>query len=235
VLAVRGLGDAKLMTTLTDEKIVRALEPYILAAHGRIPNAAVAMGPVFCDQVRTYVQLLLKWNRSMSLTTVTDPDEILRFHFGESILVASIVLFQNGRLADFGAGAGFPGLPVRMVAPSLRLSLVESNLKKCAFLAEVIRELGFSDVTILKSRVEDLCLESGTFEFVAARAFGQFELLLDSARRMLIIGGQVILWLGEKDTESLAKRRDWRWLAPIRIPGSERRFLLVGSPKLRRE
>jgi 16S rRNA (guanine527-N7)-methyltransferase len=173
----------------------------------------------------------MKWNRSISLTTVTNPDEILQFHFGESIFAASVVVFQNSRLADFGAGAGFPGLPVRMIAPSIELSLVESNLKRCAFLAEVTRELGLAEVTILKSRVESLGPESGLFEFVTARAFGQFELLLDRAGRMLTKGGRVILWLGEKDTESLARRTDWEWISPVRIPNSERRFILVGSPR----
>jgi 16S rRNA (guanine527-N7)-methyltransferase len=228
----RELSGTKLMATLTDQQIARALEPYMPVVHGASPKSAVAIGPAFCNQVRGYVRLLLKWNRSISLTTVTNPDEILQFHFGESIFAASVVIFQNGRLADFGAGAGFPGLPVQMIAPSMGLSLVESNLKRCAFLAEVTRELGLADVTILKSRVEDLGPESGLFEFITARAFGQFELLLDRAGRMLTGGGRVILWLGEKDTESLARRRDWEWLSPVRIPNSERRFILVGSPKL---
>lgn len=220
------------MEKLTDEKIASTFEPYVrLRSSGKSEDRPLAIGPAFYDQVRAYIQLLLKWNRSISLTTVRDPDEILRFHFGESLFAASILRFQNGRLADFGTGPGFPGLPIRMVTPSLKLSLIESNLKKCAFLAEAIRVLGLSGVVVLRSRAEDLRLQPGSFEFVTARAFGQFELLLRRAREILTLQGQVILWVGEKDCESIAKRDGWKWLDPVRIPNSERRFILIGSPK----
>jgi 16S rRNA (guanine527-N7)-methyltransferase len=219
------------MTELTDEAIARALSPYLPVHAQSSERSALAVTPRFCDRVRAYTRLLLKWNRAISLTTVTDPHEILRFHFGESIFAASFVMFQNGRLADFGAGAGFPGLPIRMAISSMSVTLVEANLKKCAFLAEVIRQMSLPDVEILKCRVEDLKMPRGLVDFVVARAFGQFELLLAAAKRILTDTGQVILWLGERDCATLGARRDWLWRDPERIPNSQRRFILIGSPR----
>lgn len=215
------------MRDLTNDQMFRQLAPYVAAG----PVDESMFDAAFFDRIRSYIHLLLKWNRSISLTAVTDPKEILRFHFGESIFAASLLQLQNGRLADFGAGAGFPGLPIRIAVQSVKLSLVESNLKKCAFLAEVVRELGLSNVSVKTCRAEDLDQQRESFDFVIARAFGHFELLLAAARRTLSQSGQIVLWLGEKDSRVLAQNADWRWLGAVQIPNSERRFILVGSPQ----
>src|SRR5579862_8916516 len=87
-------------------------------------------------RIGLYVELLLKWNRKIALTTVTDPVEIIKFHFGESIFAISTGPCGKSRLADVGTGAGFPGLALALADSDLQVSLIESNLKKCAFLAE---------------------------------------------------------------------------------------------------
>ena len=92
----------------------------------------LALEPGIADKIRAYISLLLKWNKKLSLTTVENPEEILKFHFGESIFAASIANFEKSRLADVGSGAGFPGLPLAIIVPSLNVTLIESNGKKCA-------------------------------------------------------------------------------------------------------
>ena len=104
--------------------------------------------------VREYVSLLLMWNQSISLTTVTDPDEIISRHFGESMFAAKLISVENCRLADVGTGAGFPGLPLKILSPTLDLVLIESNKKKYAFLSEVVRSLGLKSVEVLPERFE---------------------------------------------------------------------------------
>ena len=215
------------MKDLTNDQIFRQLAPYLAADRVELS----VLDAAFFDRIRSYIQLLLRWNRSISLTAVTDPREVVRFHFGESIFAASLLQFQNGRLADFGSGAGFPGLPIRIAVQSIKLSLVESNLRKCAFLSEVVRELDLSNVDVKRCRAEDLERRHESFDFVIARAFGHFELLLAAARRTLSQSGRIVLWLGEKDSRVLAQKADWRWLGPVQIPNSERRFILVGSPQ----
>src|SRR5437899_9727879 len=92
-------------------------------------------------QIQQYTKILWAWNEKISLTAIRDPLEMLYRHFCESMYAAISVPVEKGRLADVGSGAGFPGLPLKIVLPSLRGFLVESNLKKATFLAEVIREL----------------------------------------------------------------------------------------------
>jgi 16S rRNA (guanine527-N7)-methyltransferase len=181
-------------------------------------------------KISAYIELLLKWNRRISLTTVTDPLEIVRFHFGESLFATSQLEIGKSRLADVGSGAGFPGLPLAMAIPQLQVVLIESNRKKCAFLAEIIRLLELSNTTVYEGRMESLVADSAQFDFVAARALGQFDRLLAWAQGNLAERGQVLLWLGESDCATISSRPDWLWEPSKLIPGSSRRYLLAGSP-----
>jgi 16S rRNA (guanine527-N7)-methyltransferase len=187
--------------------------------------------PRFCERLRAYVSLLLRWNSKISLTTVTDPAEIVKFHFGESLFAVPAVQIKRSRLADVGSGAGFPGLPIAMAVPSLELTLIESNAKKCAFLSEVVRSLELDGVTVFHGRMEDLQPDSGKFDFVTARALGQHEELLSWAAGHLAPSGRLVLWLGEEDADNISRSPGWKWGDRVLIPGSKRRYLLVGSPK----
>ncbi|MGA8011899.1 MAG: 16S rRNA (guanine(527)-N(7))-methyltransferase RsmG, partial [Candidatus Acidiferrales bacterium] len=128
----------------------------------------ILLEPGVVQKIRSYTALLIKWNRMISLTTVTDPIEILKFHFGESIFAASQVDFVESRLADVGSGAGFPGIPLAMTVPSLDVTLIESNSKKCVFLSEVVRELRLPNVKVLRERMENVDLGPRHFDFIAA-------------------------------------------------------------------
>jgi 16S rRNA (guanine527-N7)-methyltransferase len=206
------------MNTLSASEISIALEPY-----------GAAIGPATADKIRAYIALLLKWNRSISLTTVTDPAEIIKFHFGESFFAASALKFAESRLADVGAGAGFPGLPLALAVPSLKVTLIESNTKKCAFLSEVIRALNLPNATVFRGRMEEFPPGPANLDFITARALGQFDDLLKWSLTHLAPGGKIVLWLGDDDARELSRAPGWAWHRPILIPGSKRRYLLVGS------
>ncbi len=208
------------MIALSGIEIDKLLRPY-----------KVVLLPDLHEKIRTYISLLLKWNRTISLTTVTDPSEILRFHFGESLFAASVVMFDQSRLADVGSGAGFPGLPLAMAISSLHVTLIESNAKKCAFQSEVVRELNLSNVTVFRGRMEDFAGESRFLGFVTARALGRHDDLLAWSRGYLASEGKVVLWLGEEDVTDLTRKPDRSWEERALIPGSKRRYLLVGSPR----
>jgi 16S rRNA (guanine527-N7)-methyltransferase len=207
------------MISLTSAQITDALKPYGIA-----PSINLIKG------VRTYTELLLKWNRSVSLTTVTDTEQILRFHFGESLFALSMLPVEKSRLADVGSGAGFPGIPLAMASPSLTVTLIEPNAKKYAFLNEVIRELRLRNVTALHSRMEEMNAPSPEFEVVTARALGKFEGLLRWAQKELAPSGRIALWVGSKDATVLSAYSRWKWSPPVPIPGSRRRYILIGSP-----
>ena len=195
-----------------------------LRVYGYAPQGGMA------DKILVYVELLMRWNRTISLTTVSDPLEVVKFHFGESLFAASQVEMQKSRLADVGTGAGFPGLALALAIPSLRVTLIESNTKKCAFLAEVIRKLQTANANIYQGRVESISNESELFDFVTARALGHFEELLKWAKAHLATGGKLLLWLGAEDAAELSRQTDWRWQTPIKIPETSRRVLLIGEP-----
>jgi len=184
-----------------------------------------------CEAIRRYVTLLLRWNQRISLTRVTDPESILRFHFGESLFAIPKVPIRGGRLADVGSGAGFPGVPLRIALPDLKLSLIESNVRKAAFLAEVCRELSFNDVEVFRGRMESVPEDNDPYDFLTARALGNHPDLLKWSSRHLALGGKIVLWLGDAEASTLAESDAWEWRKPVHVPGSERRFLLVGTPK----
>jgi 16S rRNA (guanine527-N7)-methyltransferase len=184
-----------------------------------------------CHAIRAYISLLLRWNESISLTTITDAEEILSFHFGESLFALHAVPIQNGRLADVGSGAGFPGLALKVGQPLLKLALLEPNQKKATFLHEVARELRLDDVEVLRTQFQSLPHEIGQFKFITARALGSHTELVEFANRRLVNSGKVILWLGDEDTSAVKRIESLHWEDPVLIPGSKRRFLFVGRKK----
>ena len=207
------------MTATSDKKIQDTLRPYEFS-----PDSGQ------CDAIRAYISLLLRWNQKISLTTVVDPMEILRFHFGESFFAASSVPIEKGRLADVGSGAGFPGLALGIVLPGLSITLIESNSKKATFLSEVARELNLRYVDVIRQRFEEVPANLGQFDFVMARALGNYEALLRWAHEALSNTGRVILWLGEDECKTVSADPSFTWREPLHIPGSKRRFILVGAP-----
>lgn len=206
------------MIKLSDDRIVELLGVY-----------KVIVKTELISLIRLYIPLLLKWNERVSLTTVTDPEEIIKFHFGESLIAESLLPKKESRLADVGSGAGFPGVPLAMAVPGIDVTLIESNSKKCVFLAEVLRELQLSNARVFKGRMENLPQSSEPFDCITARALGSHGDLLNWSTDRLHPSGRVILWLGDADSRSIARIAGWSWSDRILIPGSRQRYLLVGS------
>jgi 16S rRNA (guanine527-N7)-methyltransferase len=182
-------------------------------------------------KIQQYIKMLLTWNDQLNLTAIRDPLDMLYRHFCESMYANVAVPVEKGRLADVGSGAGFPGLPLKIIRPELHVFLVESNVKKATFLAEVIRELGLTDARVLVSRYEELGEEVAPLDFVCARAVGQFGALLDWAGSRRVAAKRVILWIGTRDLDEIRRIKTWDWGEPILVPYSLRRLLLVGTKK----
>ena len=179
--------------------------------------------------IQRYMSLLLAWNEKINITAIRDPLEMLYRHFCESMYAAVAVPLQGGRLADVGSGGGFPGLALKIIRPELQVFLIESNVKKATFLAEVVRELALVDARVLVSRYEELGEEITPVDFVCSRALGEFEKFLNWAGSERVAASQVVLWTGGRDVEEIKKIRGWGWREPVSIPHSLQRFLLVGS------
>jgi 16S rRNA (guanine527-N7)-methyltransferase len=180
-------------------------------------------------QIQQYMGMLLVWNEKVNLTAIRDPLEILYRHFCESMFAAVAVPLMGGRLADVGSGGGFPGLPLKILRPEIELMLVESNVKKATFLAEVTREIGLNNSRVLVSRYEELGEELTPLDTVCSRAVGEFVPFLAWAASERVAARQVVLWIGGRDLDEVRRVSGWEWTEPISVPKSLRRFLLVGG------
>jgi 16S rRNA (guanine527-N7)-methyltransferase len=181
--------------------------------------------------IQRYIKILLRWNEKLNLTAIRDPLEILYRHFCESMFGAGAIPVDKGRLADIGSGAGFPGIPLKIARPDLELVLVESNIKKGTFLAEVVRELDLKNARVLISRYEELGEELAPLDFVCSRAVGEFGPFLEWAASPRVGASQVALWVGGRDLEVIQRLKLWEWQEPILVPQSLRRYILVGKKK----
>src|SRR6266481_6029644 len=189
----------------------------------------VELTPAQVTSVQRYVAMLLAWNERVNLTAIHDPLEVLYRHFCESMYAAAAVPLQAGRLADVGSGGGFPGLALKIARPELQVFLIESNVKKATFLAEVVRELYLIDTPVLVSQYEELGEEVAPLDFVCSRALGEFDKFLRWGHSERIGATQTILWVGGRDVDAIKKIDGWLWKDPIPIPRSLQRFLLVGA------
>ena len=179
--------------------------------------------------IQQYTKLLWRWNEKINLTAIRDPLEILYRHFCESMFGATLLPVENCRLADVGSGGGFPGLPLKILRPDLNVFLVESNVKKATFLAEVIRELGLTDARVLVSRFEELGEEVAPLDVVCSRALGDFRSFLAWAGSRSVAAKQALLWLGGRDINEIRGLPGWTWAEPKAVPKSLQRFLMLGT------
>lgn len=181
-------------------------------------------------QLSAYLDLLLKWNSKMNLTSVREPEQIVRRHFGESLFAAGIIDFNCGdarSLADVGSGAGFPGIPIKILIPAVRLTLIESQQKRATFLREVIRTLSLPDAEVANARAEGLTLRA---DVVTLRAVESFEQVLRVAENLVATRGSLVLLIGAPQAEkAVSLLPTFQWREAQAIPQSERRVVLLGT------
>jgi 16S rRNA (guanine527-N7)-methyltransferase len=189
----------------------------------------IDVNPDQVAQIQEYIRLLLVWNEKVNLTAIRDPLEILYRHFCESMFATKVVDFGECRLADIGTGGGFPGLAMKILLPEAQIVLVDSNIKKATFLAEVVRAARITGVNVMVSRYEDLGEEIAPVDFLLARALGEFEAFLKWAASERVDAKRVVLWVGAADVEQVQKNSMWAWESAVTVPHSLRRVLLVGS------
>src|SRR5271169_6737725 len=160
------------------DRIATLLEPFC---------GGDSLSPGLAIQLQAYLELLLRWNARMNLTAVRDPERIITRHFGESLFAARMLDHAGAfastsglplGLADVGSGAGFPGVPIKLAAPQLHLTLIESQSKKATFLREVIRTLAIHDAEVFCGRAEGW---RASADVVTLRAVEKFENAVETA------------------------------------------------------
>ena len=194
----------------------------------------VDLEPRQLEHLSQYLGLLMRWNAKTNLTAIRDEESIVIRHFGESLFAARH-LFPNGvgasTVIDLGSGAGFPGIPLKICAPEIALTLIESQNKKATFLKEVARALGLQHVTVYNGRAEQFAAKA---DLVTLRAVEHFESVLPIAASLASSGSQpksrLALLIGEAQVSRAQELLPtFAWEDPRRIPQSSSRALLIGA------
>ena len=208
-------------TTIGRERIAELLAPFV----GADPLADFQI-----SAIKNYIDLLLKWNAKLNLTSIRDPEKIVTRHFGESLFAAK-QLFPAGdsreSAIDIGSGAGFPGIALKLWAPHLELTLIESHQRKATFLREAIRAIDLTSIAVLSQRAESVSLQ---VDLVTFRAVEHFERILPVALRLVRPGGRIALMIGEGQIQvAHAALETVLWHRPLSIPQSRNEMVMIGE------
>lgn len=160
------------------------------------------------EQFQKYMELLKEWNEKLNLTAITEPKEMLEKHFLDSLtLLLACNPKEGSRLLDVGTGAGFPGVPLKIVRPDLQVTLLDGSNKKLNFLAELCKELGIECRRVHK-RAEEAGLDKTmreSYDLVAARAVAQLRVLCEYCLPMVKMKGYFVAMKGPGAEEELAE------------------------------
>lgn len=168
--------------------------------HATLALWGLRLAPTQLEQLMRYQSLLLAWNQRLNLTAIREPEQVQIRHFLDSLSCSLVTGDLNGRaLIDVGSGAGFPGLPLKIVYPQLRLTLVESVGKKGVFLRAVVHELALRDVTILTERAEAVGQDPQhreQYDWAVARSVAELRVLLEYLLPLCRVGGAAVAQKG---------------------------------------
>ena len=151
------------------------------------------------QQLEKFYQLLIDWNKKINLTRITDKEDVYLKHFYDSLtIIKEIDLSKVNTLCDVGTGAGFPGVVLKIFYPNLKITLVDSLLKRVNYLNEIIKELELKDIKAIHTRGEDY---HETFDIVTARAVANIEKLLKYTMHLVNKNGKLIAMKGNIEEE----------------------------------
>jgi 16S rRNA (guanine527-N7)-methyltransferase len=185
--------------------------------------------PEALSQIEAYLDLLLKWNSRVNLTSTREPGAIIRRHLLECIQCAQFLpQMPDATLLDYGSGAGFPGIPIAICRPEIRVTLAESQRKKTAFLREAVRSLGLA-TEVFDGRVEEMPQER-RFSFVTLRAVDKMAQAAAAAvSRVAPEGRLVIFATGGTESGLKAAIPEIEWRDGVPITGTAHGELLIGQ------
>lgn len=197
----------------------------------RAAELGVPLTPRQLDAFERYRHELLAWNERVNLTSITEPDEVERRHFVDSLtcLLALNDLLEEcpaATLIDIGTGGGFPGLPLKIARPEIRLTLLDSVRKKTEFLEHLVRALGLCDVTVLTARAEELGQQPQyreRYDAAVSRALAELPVLLELCLPFVRVGGRLVaprrgdLLAQQAEAERAARELGGVFRAPIPV------------------
>lgn len=187
------------------------------------------------NQFETYRELLTEWNEKFNLTAITEPEEVYIKHFLDSIAAAAVIP-EGASVCDVGSGAGFPGLPLKILRPDLRVLLIDSLNKRVGFLSHVIAALDLKEIRAEHIRAEDAAAPKNyreSFDITCARAVAPLATLCEYALPLTRVGGAFIAYKTAAGEELSQAERAIKILGggkpeilPYTLPGEQSRVLI---------
>ena len=168
-----------------------------------LDNQKIEYNQQVLDKFELFYQLLVEWNNKFNLTAITDKNEVEIKHFIDSITSYKYI-DNNINIIDVGAGAGFPSIPLAILRPDCKFTLIDSLNKRVTFLNEVISQLNLTNCVCYHSRIEDFALKNkNTFDVSIARAVAPLNILLEYTIPLLKINGKLIAYKGSNIDEEI--------------------------------
>ena len=211
-------------------------------------------GDAIASALHQFLDLMLKWTRVYNLTAITDRKQMITHHLVDSLAIIPsldrlLVGQDHPRLLDVGTGAGLPGIPMALARPDWRLTLVDSNSKKTAFVTQVTAELGLTNVTVITSRVEHHQphplqrsdqphhnATSATYDAIVSRAFASLNDFVTGTRHLRAPDGSWVAMKGvvpQSEIDALPDDIECTAIVPLDVPGldAERHLILMKAKR----
>ncbi|MEH6617375.1 MAG: 16S rRNA (guanine(527)-N(7))-methyltransferase RsmG [Porticoccus sp.] len=192
-----------------------------------LQRLSLALSDQQVSQLMDYLRLLEKWNGAYNLTSIRDPEQMLRLHLLDSLSIAPLV--KGERIIDVGTGPGLPGIPLAITYPKRQFTLMDSNGKKTRFLFQVRTQLGLTNVMEIQSRVEEY-QPARLFDGVTSRAFTSLKDMVEKCAHLIEENGRFYAMKGQypaKELSALPKHYNVVTSHQLQVPGVDRERHLI--------